>query len=128
MAKIIEIRKLAAVDMVWLGTPVIIAEYALGVGIALVLGMVTLRAGLSAANPSTWQVALGAWLVTIALNCVSLLLYAVSMARSRTVKAEGKPELTHARRYGTQQAIILIPFAVIILAIYQERNRRKAVS
>jgi len=42
----ISIRKLAAVDMAWLGVRVILAEYVLGVFLPLALGLLTIRAGL----------------------------------------------------------------------------------
>jgi hypothetical protein len=112
--------------MVWLGTRVIVAEYALGVALPLALGIVSLRAGLTAPTPSVWQVGLGIWLVTIALNYIPLLLHAVSLARSGMVKEEGEPELTHARRYGIQQVIILVPLLVVILALVQEPRRHVA--
>jgi hypothetical protein len=67
------------------------------------------------------------WLISIAANYLPLFLYAVSIARAGTVKAEGEPELPHARRYGVQQVIILIPFLVVAIAIVQERRRRKPV-
>jgi len=123
MTKLIQVRKLAAVDMVSLGTRVIVVEYALGVALPLILGIASLRARLGPAL-SPGQVGLGVWLVTIALNYVPLLLYAVSMARSGTVRSEGEPELAHVRRYAIQQAIILVPLFVVILALVQERMRR----
>jgi len=39
----INIRKMAAVDMVWLGTSVILAEYALGIILPLILGLLAIR-------------------------------------------------------------------------------------
>ena len=122
MSNVIQIRKLAAVDMAWLGSRVIIAEYALGVALPFWLGALTLRAGLAAS--SVWEVLLGMWLLTIAFNYVPLFLYAVSLSKSGRVKSEGGPELAHAQRYGVQQVIILVPLAVVILAIAQESTRR----
>jgi hypothetical protein len=62
----------------------------------------------------------------ISANYVPLFLYAVSLARSRTVQAEGKPEFRHARRYGVLQTIILVPFLVVVVSTIQEFQRRKA--
>lgn len=126
MPKLIEIRKLAAVDMAWLGPRIVVAEYALGVILPLALGAFTLRSTLSSSNGLTWQTFFGFWLVTIAVNYVPLLLYAVSIARAGTVEAEGRPEIANARRYGVQQAIILVPFLVAVIAAIQERRRRKS--
>jgi len=125
MPKLIEIRKLAAVDMAWLGPKVIVAEYACGVVLPLALGAFTLRSTLSSPKPLNWQTFLGLWLVSIAANYVPLFLYALSIARAGTTKAEGEPERAHARRYGVQQVMILIPFLVVVVAVIQERRRRR---
>jgi hypothetical protein len=121
----IEIRKLAAVDMAWLGTRVIVTEYALGVMLPLVLGILSLRAGLAQQDLVNWQTILGSWLVTISANYVPLFLYAVAIARAGTVREEGLSEFALAGRYGVQQAIILVPLFVVLIALIQERKRRK---
>jgi hypothetical protein len=124
--RFIQVRKLAAVDMVWLGTRVVLIEYALGVLLPLVLGLASIVAGLSRSlDLSNWQLIFGVWLVTIAANYVPLFFYALAIARAGTVRQEGEPELANARRYGIQQAIILIPFLVVALALAQERGRKK---
>ena len=121
----IEIRKLAAVDMAWLGTRVIVTEYALGVMLPLGLGILSLCAALARQDLANWQTILGAWLLTISANYVPLFLYAVAIARAGTVREEGLPEFAQAGRYGIQQAIILVPLFVVFLAYAQERQRRK---
>ena len=120
----INIRKLAAVDMAWLGTRVIVVEYALGVILPFILGFLSLRSGLRDPNISNWQTILGIWLVTIAANYIPLFIYAVLIAKAGTVKEEGQPEIAKAKRYGIQQIIILVPFLVVIVAIVQELRRR----
>lgn len=122
----ITIRKLAAVDMAWLGTRVILAEYALGILLALILGLISVRSGLFGLDRSDWEVALGFWLVGIAANYIPLFVYAVLIARGGTVKQEGQPEFAYAKRYGVQQVIILIPFLVVVLTLVQEGRRRQA--
>jgi hypothetical protein len=121
----IEVRKLAAVDMAWLGTRVIVTEYALGVMLPLVLGILSLGAGLAQQDLINWQTILGTWLVTISANYVPLFLYSVIIARAGSAQREGRPEFAHAGRYGIQQAIILVPLFVVFLAFAQERQRRK---
>jgi hypothetical protein len=103
----INIRKLAAVDMVWLGTRIILAEYALGLVLPLILGLLSIRSGLSG-----WKAVLGIWLIAIAANYISLFIYAVLTARAGTVREEA------------QQVIILVPFLVVILALLQERQNK----
>ena len=123
---LIDVRKLAAVDMVWLGKWIVLAEYALGVVLPFALGVWSLRVVLSQQpSPSMWQVAVGIWLITIAANYVPLVLYALSIARAGTVEQEGRPELAYARRYGTQQTMILVPLLVVGVALVQERRRRQ---
>jgi hypothetical protein len=125
MPKLIEIKKLAAIDMAWLGPKVILVEYAFGIILPLGLGVFTLHSTFSSPNWLTWQTIFGMWLVSIAANYVPLFLYALSIARAGTVKAESEPELPHARRYGVQQVSILVPFLVVAIAVVQERLRRK---
>jgi len=121
---LINIRKLAAVDMAWLGTRVIVAEYALGVVLPLTLGLLSIRAGLFGLPLVGWETVLGVWLVCISVNYIPLFIYAVLIARAGTAKVEGQPELVHATRYGIQQVIILIPLLVVMLALVQESHRR----
>jgi len=127
MAKLIEMRKLVAVDMVLHGRLFILVEFAVGVLLALGLGVFFLRISLSS-SPLIWKVLLvlfGLWSCGIAANYTPLFLYAVSIAKSGTVKAEGKPELPLVHRYNVQQFVIFIPFLVAIVAIAQERKRRR---
>ncbi len=120
----INIRKLAAVDMAWLGTRVITGEYALGVVLPFILGLLSLRSGLHYPLQSAWETVLGIWLITIAVNYISLLIYAVLIARAGTVKEEGGPEIANAKRYSVQQLMILVPLLVVVVAIVQEIRRR----
>ena len=67
---------------------------------------------------------MGFWLVSIAANYIPLFIYATVIARGRTVKEEGGPELVRAKRYGVQQVITLVPFLVVLLALLQEFRHR----
>ena len=118
----IKIRKLAAVDMAWLGTRVILTEYAIGVILPFILGLLSIRSGFFGPTPSAWEFVLGIWLVGIAANYVPLFIYAVLIAKAGTVKEEGEPEIAHAKRYGVQQVIILVPLLVVVVALIQERH------
>jgi len=119
----INIRKLAAVDMAFHGTRFIVAEFALGVVLPFILGLLSLRSGLHIAF--TWQVVIGIWLMTIAANYIPLFIYSVLIAKAGSVKEEGQPEIANAKRYGIQQMIILVPFMVVVVAIVQELRQRK---
>ena len=132
LAKFVEMRKLVAVDMALHGRLFILAEFAFGVLLGLGLGLFLLRTFLSwisfSSSPLTWQILvalLGLWAFGMAANYTPLFLYAVSIAKSGTVQAEGEPELPHKRRYNVQQFVIFVPFLVAIVAIAQERSRRR---
>ena len=120
--RVIEIRKLAAVDLAWLGARIIVPEYVLGVAAPLAFGLVSLAGGLP--SGSWFQIVFGLWLLGIGVNYAPLLLYALAIVRAGAVEAEGRPEIVRARRYGTQQVVILVPLLVVALAILQERARR----
>ncbi len=119
----VNIRKLAAVDMTLNGTRFIIAEFAIGIVLSLILGSLSIRAGLSGTIPVGWEIVIGFWIIGIALNYIPLFIYAVILARNGTVKEEGQPELAQVKRYSIQQVIILIPLFVAVLAIVQESRR-----
>ena len=72
----IEVRKLAAIDMAWLGTRLIVTEYALGIILPAALGILSLLAGLAQPEKANWQTMLGIWLMTISANYVPLFVYA----------------------------------------------------
>ena len=123
---LIEVRKLAALDMALLGTRLVLAEYALGVVLPAALG--TLFLGLRLARHAElyhWLVLGGIWLLTIAANYVPLFLYAVVLARAGTVQEEAQAARPHIRRYVLQQALILVPLSVLALSVAQEQGRRE---
>ena len=123
----INIRKLAAVDMALNGARFILWEFALGVILPLILGWSSIRAGFMQSSSTNWESAMGFWLVGIALNYIPLLLYAILIAKAGTVKQEGETEIKYAKRYGVQQVIILIPLLVVLLALAQEAQSRQGV-
>jgi hypothetical protein len=125
--RVTEVRKLAALDMSWLCTRLVLAEYALGVVLPAALGTLSLGRGVARnAELHEWPVLGGVWLLTIAANYVPLFLYAVALARTGTAREEAQSELPQVRRYGAQQAMLLVPLLVLALSVAQERNRRKS--
>ena len=123
----INIRKLAAVDLAWLGAKVIVTEYSLGLSVPFLLGLVLLRRSLSSANPLIWIILVGIWLVTIAINFVPLLTYAVLITQAGTAKAEGQSEIIYAKRYVVQHVIVLVPLLVVLMALWQEYRGRTQI-
>lgn len=124
---VLNVRKLAAIDLHFLGPKFILVEFALGLLGLLGLGMLTLRSGMNA--HSIRLAGLGAYMVTVGVNYLPLLLHAIEMAKHGSAHDEIAAELRDRpaalRKYRRQSITILIPFAVLILAMYQELERKR---
>ena len=121
----VNLRKLAAMDLHFLGPSMIVTEFALGVAGPLVLGAFTLRM----ASRHAWPLGLtlfGGYLLSLGINYVPLLVYAVSMVRSRSAFREIADELSDQRmafrKYRRQSLFLLIPLVVPVLAILQRKK------
>lgn len=123
----INIRKLAALDMAFLGSRMILAEFALGVVGPLAVGIYSL-----AREHSRQQVIIGAYLVLLGINYIPLLMYAVAIYRKRSAQDEVADELAQrtkiAAKYFPQTLLLLIPLVVPFLAVSQELHRRKSAA
>ena len=109
----LNVRKLVALDMSFLGTRIIVAEYAAGVLLCGALGILSLRKG---------ALILGVPLLWVGLNYVPLFLHSVDLARRGSARQEVAAELAEpskARSYSWRQLWILVPFAVVALATAQ---------
>jgi hypothetical protein len=128
---VVNARKLAAIDLHFLGPRVILAEFALGVSGPIVLGFLTLRGASRHGWP--WGVTLfGAYLISLGLNYVPLLLHAIDLVRSRGASCEIADELLERRaafrRYRRQSLYLLVPLVVPMIALQQHRmGRNRAV-
>ena len=122
---VINPRKLAAIDIVFLGSKVIIAEFAGGVLLCVALGTFVLYRG-----HSFWQLALGLYFIALGINYVPLLAYAVAITRGQSAHAEIDDELHDERRamakYRRQSILLLVPLLVPILALAWERRKAQA--
>jgi hypothetical protein len=116
-------RKLAAIDIVLLGSKLILTEFAAGVLLCVALGTFVLFWG-----HSFWQLALGLYLIALGINYVPMLVYAVAITRGQSARAEVGDELNDKHRamatYRRQSILLLIPLTVPILALAQERRKR----
>ena len=126
---IISVRKLAALDIVFHGSTRILIEFFVGLGLTGVLGLWFLYRGLA---PGPYQslgiLVLGFVLLGIGLNYLPLLVYALLISRRRSAQSEVAAELAHPEKYNrlyvTQSVIfILVPFALLILALSQRVKR-----
>jgi hypothetical protein len=112
--KVINVRKLVALDIVLHGPKFILTEFGVGPPTILAVGL--------------WLVftnafLLGLYLFFTGINYVPLLIYAIVIARGKTANLEVTQDLERDkhfnRKYSTQQLMIFIPFAILILAIAQ---------
>lgn len=121
----INVRKLAALDIVFHGPGLILAEFAFGIVLCATFGLWSLLGPIH----STFIIIVGCYLLGIALNYVPLLLYAISIVRRKSARQEVAYELAHkdasARKYTMQTTVLLlVPLVLLLLAVYQEVRRR----
>ena len=115
-------RRLAAVDLVFLGPTLIIGEFALAVVGAPVLGALTLaRAGV------VWQKLLGVYLVALGINYVPLLIHAIALVRTRAARLVIADESANTRelfrKYRRQSLWLLVPLVAPVAALIVRRRR-----
>jgi len=124
----INIRKLAALDIVFHGPRLILAEFALGVVGCAAGGAYSLSFYFHTASHPLIAAILGFVLPWMALNYMPLLLYAISIVRRRSAELEVAFELEHksvyALKYTFQSALLFLPLVVPILAVVQEIEKR----
>ncbi len=124
----INIRKLAALDIVLHGPTFILIEFGLGVFFCGVFGLISLFVFFRTPTHPLFSGLIGLVLAWIALNYVPLLLHAISLARRNSAEQEIAFELLHkdkyARKYTIQSLLLILPLFVPVLAIYQELQKR----
>jgi hypothetical protein len=116
---VIDLRKLAAVDVAFLGSRFILTEFSFGVFVSLGLGVLTL-----VRIASLGGIIIGTYLLCIGINYVPLLLHAISLVRHGTARQEIADELHDKRRmfrkYRRQSLLLLVPLALPILTLVQQ--------
>ena len=120
----INIRKLAALDIVFHGSRFILAEFIVAVVVPGVFGPLVLFAFFhNPAHPFA-QLFVGCVFSWIAINYVPLLLYSISITRRKSAQREVAFELEHkdyyTRKYTMQSLLLVLPLVVPVLAIVQE--------
>jgi len=118
----INLRKLAAIDIVFLGSKVILVEFAAGVLLSMALGIFVLLRG-----RTFWQIVLGSYLVSLGINYVPMFVYAVAITRRQSAHVEIAHELADRHqamsKYRRQSLVLLIPLLPPILAWIEGRRR-----
>jgi len=120
---VIQIRKLAAVDLAHLGPRLILAEFGLGILGPAALGILSV-----VRSHSLGGTLFGLYLIALALNYVPLLLHAISLVRGGTAQVEIAAEAGDRKRlfqkYRRQSVWLLVPLVVPIVAVAQEWRMR----
>lgn len=117
----IDLRKLAAIDMVFLGSRFIVAEYTFGVFFSLALGVFVLLR-----SHSPWQLVLAIYFFCLAANYVPMLRWAILISNKQNAQAELSDELVDKRRaiskYRRQSLALLVPLLPLALILARKRS------
>ena len=120
-------RKLAAIDLAFLGPKVIISEFAVGVLFSAILGVFVLLRG----HRRPAQIALGLYLISLGLNYIPMLVYAIAINKAKSARRELGNELDSKsaamKKYRRQSLWLLIPLIVPIVALAETRRRATEV-
>ena len=121
-------RKLAAIDLAFLGPKMIISEFAFAVLFSPALGVFVLLRG----NGTPAQIALGCYLISLGLNYVPMLVYAIAINKTKSARAVLGNELDDKRsamtKYRRQSIWLLVPLILPIVALTQARKSVTAVN
>jgi hypothetical protein len=121
----IQVRKLVAVELVFLGPKIVFAEYGFAVVVGAAIGILSLRVGLLRTH-ALWQELLGVYLILLSLTYAVLLALAIAMVRRGTAREEIGDELDNTaatfRKYRRQSLWILVPLIVPLAAIAEQRS------
>jgi hypothetical protein len=125
---IMNVRKLAALDIVFHDPRLILAEFAVAVIVGSGLGILQFFVFFRTPGHPLAVGLVAVFFSCIGLNYVPLLLYAISIVRRKSAQQEVAFELErkefYARKYTLQSAWLLLPLVVPILAIFQEMQKR----
>ncbi|HKW34059.1 MAG TPA: hypothetical protein VJN92_13700 [Candidatus Acidoferrum sp.] len=112
----VDLRKLAAIDIAFLGRKVIVAEFAGGVVLSTALGLFVLVRG-----HSFWQITLGVYFLCLGINYAPMLGYAMAIPTQEHAREEMADELEDKResmsKYRRLSLLLLIPLVAPILAL-----------
>jgi hypothetical protein len=114
-------RKLVAIDIVFLGSIFIIAEFVSGVVLYVALGIFVLVRG-----NSFGKLALGLYLISLGINYVPMLIYALVITKCKSARAELGDELNDKHRamakYRRKSLLLLVPLLIPLVALIREHR------
>jgi hypothetical protein len=116
---VINPRKLTAIDIVFLGSKVVITEFAVAVLLCPAFAVFVLLRG-----HSLWQLALGLYFISLGINYVPMLFYAVAIGGRDAAREEMGVELADKHgamaKYRRQSLFLLIPLIVPAVALIRK--------
>lgn len=116
----INLRNLAAIDIVFLGYKFVLAECAIGVFFSAALGLFVLFR-----SHSFWQVVLGVYLICLGINYLPMLAYTLSIANKQSAQAELGAELSDKpaamSKYRRQSLLLLVPLFLPLQELIRRR-------
>jgi len=122
-AVLVNVRRLAAVDLLGLGPKIVIPEFALGAIGAPALGVLTLIRSMSTAMTAS-----GVLLIGLGLNYVPLLIHAIDLTRRSTaaeeIADEGADRGALYAKYRRQSLWLLLPCVVAVADLAQRLSAR----
>ena len=113
----VQVRKLIAVELIYLGPKIVFAEYGFAVLVGTAIGILSLRVGLLRTH-LLWQVLLGIYLLFLALTYAVLLWLAIAMAHRGDACEEIADELPRRTCY--------VPKVPQAIALDSRSSRRTA--
>jgi len=93
----VNVRKLAAIELYFLGPRLILAEFAIGLSGSLPLGLLSAWRGARRFH-STWIVLFGIYLIFTGINYIPLLLHAIDITCKGNAEREIADELEDKKR------------------------------
>jgi hypothetical protein len=132
--RIINVRKLAALDIALHGAPLILFEFAAAIAIGAALGIWLTSTALPVSQGAAlFRLVFGVYLLCGAINYVPLLLYSIAVTRRGSARQEAAAELAEkdgrsARRYGMQSLLLILPLVIPALALAQEMLGRRSAA
>jgi hypothetical protein len=117
------LRKLAAIDIVFLGYKIIVAEYACGVLLSAALGIFVLVRG-----HTLWQFLLGVYLICLGMNYLPMLIFSIQLGGENGARGELGGELSYRRyvmaKYRRVSLWLLVPLAAAFIVLRPKLSTR----
>ena len=120
--RVINVRRLVALDITLHGPRFISAEFGIGTPVIIAVGGILLYSS---------QLILGTYLLLTGINYIPLFIYMIIIVRKGSADAEvaeyRSSDKHYVRKYSTQQLLLFIPLMVFWLAIWQELKGNQAL-